>query len=416
MAWHGMAWHGMAQPGAKIQRARALTRLYQSGACHYSACTGKQGAPNMERSFVQPAEKVGRTRASDRTTVLFNIQTVRALAALMVVLWHLGELTHALGWEDRTLSFAALGVDLFFVVSGFIMVFTTQRRPTTGLDFLRNRIARVVPLYWMITLMVFTIAVFSPKLLQNTDAELLDLIRSLLFIPYGRADGTMRPMLFLGWSLNYEMFFYLLFAAALAIGGSRHHVRIAVMAIVALVAWGVLRHVDQTTVLGFYCNIRMLEFVAGMLIAGLWPYLPARTGLASVGLLIGSAWLIASPTLFVDEVATLHATAACSLILISALSAERAGFVVRTPLLVLLGNASYSLYLIHPMITQPIIKLWHMAGSDPMLAMIALPLAIIAASAAAIMLYRWVEMPLSRVARRLLSVRHAGTASGPQKT
>ena len=103
-------------------------------------------------------------------------------AALLVVLFHLKELFAVLGLPPRTLGFAALGVDLFFVISGFIMVFTTDAAPVGGMRFFKNRVARVVPIYWLITLLVFLVATTAPTLLSNTSADLLDLLRSLFFV------------------------------------------------------------------------------------------------------------------------------------------------------------------------------------------------------------------------------------------
>src|SRR5580693_2772498 len=98
-----------------------------------------------------------------------NIQALRALAVYLVVLEHsLGTL--ALGTvEVAKLNFGGAGVDIFFVISGFIMVVTTDTRETQAGDFMWHRIVRIVPLYWLLTLVVFAVALIAPSLVQATE-------------------------------------------------------------------------------------------------------------------------------------------------------------------------------------------------------------------------------------------------------
>ena len=338
--------------------------------------------------------------------VLVNIQALRALAALMVVLYHLKEMGAALGVPPGYLSFAALGVDLFFVISGFIMVFTTDAATTSGTRFLKNRIARVVPLYWVMTLFVFAIGLLAPELLQRTRAVPLDLIRSLFFIPYVRGDGHMWPVLFLGWSLNYEMFFYLVFAVSLGLGGRRWHLPIAVAVIVALVTAGLLFRPEPRTIASFYVSPKMLEFAAGMLIARIFPLLPGMRFGGMAALVAGFLWLFVTPLFVSSYYATYSALGASSLILLGALAGERGGLVARWPLIILLGDASYSLYLVHPLVTQAIITLWRrIAASDPSYAAPGIVAGLVISAVAGVVCYRLVEKPLSRVARRAIGAR-----------
>src|SRR3954451_25277970 len=93
-------------------------------------------------------------------------------------------------------------VNLFFVISGFIMVYTTFSRPTRPAEFLCNRIARIVPLYWLMTLGTYSIAFVAPTLLQATSTNPLELLKSLFFVPFVKSNGLVQPVLFLGWTLN----------------------------------------------------------------------------------------------------------------------------------------------------------------------------------------------------------------------
>jgi hypothetical protein len=141
--------------------------------------------------------------------VLQSIRTLRGLAALLVVGFHAA--------EKAGLSFkvGAIGVDLFFVISGFIIWVVTAQRPATPGTFLLNRAIRVVPLYWTITLLVAGLALLVPSLLASRVLDPARLLASLLFIPHLDAAGMPWPLLAPGWTLNHEAFFYLVFAAGL---------------------------------------------------------------------------------------------------------------------------------------------------------------------------------------------------------
>jgi peptidoglycan/LPS O-acetylase OafA/YrhL len=130
------------------------------------------------------------------------------------------------------------GVDLFFVLSGFIMMWTFGDRfgePQAWRDFLRRRLLRILPLYWIFTvLMVFATLLFASRL-ETAVFTPEHALLSFLFIPHLSPHGGIHPILALGWTLMYEMFFYLSFALALCV---RRQVGLAMLA-----AWFFLVHV-----------------------------------------------------------------------------------------------------------------------------------------------------------------------------
>lgn len=146
------------------------------------------------------------------------LQILRGLAASLVVFDHLVSATlHRMGRQDVDLSglwFAgALGVKVFFCISGYIIahsLLTAGSGRQSMYRFYLRRLIRVVPLYWLATLL-FSLSRWSKGSPPGGD----ELIRSLLFIPYADDQGQMRPVLGLGWSLNFEMFFYLVLGQSL---------------------------------------------------------------------------------------------------------------------------------------------------------------------------------------------------------
>jgi peptidoglycan/LPS O-acetylase OafA/YrhL len=202
--------------------------------------------------------------------VIRPIQYLRGIAAMMVV-WH-----HALGQIvlSRQLTelphFGGYGVDMFFVISGFIMLVTTWDKPVGPAEFMRHRIRRIVPLYWLATSLMVIGAIAAPFMFKMLKWDVVALAKSLLFIPYENLSfrGTISPLLVPGWSLNYEMFFYVLFALLLCVGrGWRVPLMVGVLAV--LVTAGCIWH-PTSAPLQVYTNPVILEFAAGMILGRLW--------------------------------------------------------------------------------------------------------------------------------------------------
>ncbi len=113
-------------------------------------------------------------------------------------------------------SLGGMGVATFFVISGFIMVYTTRDkfgRSGAGLEFIKKRIIRIVPLYYITTILVVILtALVNKTSILPSPAEL---VSSIAFVPYKNPTGEVVPLYALGWTLEYEMFFYVIFAAAM---------------------------------------------------------------------------------------------------------------------------------------------------------------------------------------------------------
>lgn len=358
--------------------------------------------------------------------ILDPIQWLRALAAAMVVVHHARHEIAALGLrglENAVLPWWA-GVDVFFVISGFIIVHATGAvgaAPGGRGRFLAHRIARVVPLYWLVTTLFLAIALVRPSLLGDGSAAALDpayVAASYLFWPLARADGTPQPLYGLGWTLNCEMFFYAAFA--LGLGWGR---RVAVAWIAAfLVLLTILGAALFWTALplAFWSNPVVLEFLLGAGIAlaraeGLRLGGPVRGGLTALGLgLLGLAEALGAEPLGFARPLVFGLPAA---LLVAAAGLGGAGRGVETPgspplrWLGALGNASYALYLVHPFVLRAgreAIGRLGLAGTlGPWLC---LGVLVLSSGLVALLVHRFVERPLSRRLRRILD---PGPDSGP---
>ncbi|SEH72409.1 Peptidoglycan/LPS O-acetylase OafA/YrhL, contains acyltransferase and SGNH-hydrolase domains [Methylobacterium sp. 275MFSha3.1] len=364
--------------------------------------------------------------ARGQPVIVVAVQIVRAAAALMVA-WH--HARHEAGLlADRgagpALDPATLlpwwgGVDLFFVISGFVIVHAGGRlagRSGGRARFLAHRVARVVPLYWLVSLLYLVLALARPDLLGEAAALVRDpvaLAASFLFWPAARPDGTVQPLYGLGWTLNYEAAFYALFAAGLGFG-RRGAVAWLCGSLAVLVAVGAF--VPGLPVpLRFWSDPIVLEFAAGAGLALAWgagfrPALPLRVGLAVLGVLglILAARVLAGLSEADGFLRPLLVGGPAVLLVAAALGPPRdAAAVARLPSpvrgLVALGDASYALYLVHPFALRLVREALLRLGLAPALhpwASMALMLA--GSAAAALVVHRLVERPLTRALRRWL--------------
>jgi exopolysaccharide production protein ExoZ len=202
--------------------------------------------------------------------MLVYIQILRLLAAVAVVAFHAWGVAPdgfrvPEGAVSFVLSYGGRGVDLFFVISGFIIFYATHRATLTPAQFLRRRVERIVPLYFVVTFAVTILAITLPATF-GTDGwyTLRHILKSLAFIAF--TDGEM-PVVYLGWSLEYEMYFYL--AVALLMALTRDVWRNIVMAFSAFAVAGRISGVGAA--LGnyaFFTDPMILEFVLGVIVGG----------------------------------------------------------------------------------------------------------------------------------------------------
>lgn len=321
-----------------------------------------------------------------------GIQYLRAIAALMVVVHHArhyyGEVP---GWTD----FGSRGVDIFFVISGFIMVHATRAFDPVrdagqqALDFFVRRAIRVVPLYWL------------ALLYQNRSFFLegnvgLGILADFLFVPrYSWTFPTqIWPTLVPGWTINYEMLFYLLFGLALLFGRRRYAALVGAIGVLVLIGgiWSF-----ESAPLKFWTDSVLGEFALGVGVYFLFSrsqWVPGR-GLLWAAMLLGIAGLAVPnqgvPRLLADG--PFAAMVVWSGLYLGRFLKPRRG-------LSLLGDASYSIYLTHVFAFPPCYALCNALGlADPTPANIALALGLCTTVAVAlgVAVHLFIEKPLLRL-------------------
>ncbi len=319
---------------------------------------------------------------------LAGLQTLRAVAALMVLAGHtLSEVQHLAG---RPLPLADLpwsrGVDIFFVISGFVVALSAERFQGRPLAFLQRRAIRVVPLYWLFTTCMVAVLLIAPSGTKDTTFDPAQIAASYVFLPFERYDGRIAPVLSLGWTLNYEMAFYVAAAACLPLARPLYWLGIGLL---GAVAFGAAFDPASAPLLTWTTPL-LLEFLAGIALARIWrrrgtrpdPVLAAGLCVAALGLLLA-----------LDGSALPRAVSAGGPALLAVAAATLFWPAGAKPLQSL-GAASYALYLSHRFALRAVtLALGSWAGSAAGAASL-VALAIVAALGLALLVHRHVEGPM----------------------
>ena len=333
----------------------------------------------------------------------------------MVVVFHAqGELRHR-GLTDPfpDLTVGAFGVDLFFIVSGFIMVYASDRlfgQRDAVLPFIARRVARIAPLYWIFTAAFAALAIWFGRVPGHPQASATHIAASFLLLPALRPeDGAYLPVYSLGWTLNYEMFFYVCFALALSLSRAR-----AVAALSAGLAALVLagRFGALPWPLFYWANPIVLEFVFGLwlgLIHRAGWRLPTRPSTA-LSLIAIACVVLYVP--YIDSASDWRGLAwgvPAAVLVACALGIETAGTSLPAKIATRVGDASYSLYLVHSALFIVAFGLLSRVMDLRLIPSLAYAMILVLASvAAALALFRLFETPVTRrlqgiIGRRLMA-------------
>jgi peptidoglycan/LPS O-acetylase OafA/YrhL len=334
---------------------------------------------------------------------LASIQLLRAIGAYMIVLFHTFSAVLPHGGDLRTVMWLRSGVDIFFVISGVVMWLSTSGTQIGPLAFYAARLKRIVPLYWLVTTLMLVVFLVAPTFVRSFRFDAAHLIASYLFFawpsPVPGLEHQIFPVVIVGWSLNSEVFFYLLFGVFLLVPVSVRGISCTCLfLLIGVSGYIIFVHSD---ILDFYLNYTAAEFglgvALGMLYVRGWPL---RSGwISGLFTLIG---FILLPIAFLtfDFGAAMDWTILVGSVLIVAggIGLETSGAIGTTVLGNTLGNASYALYLTHPIVVSAVAQFGKKLGlADTFIgsAVIAL-MAIGAAIATGLFVHRYIEQPIAR--------------------
>jgi peptidoglycan/LPS O-acetylase OafA/YrhL len=343
---------------------------------------------------------------------IYSLQVYRAIAAIMVVLYHITDLSQKrfdYTFLGSIFSFGYVGADFFFVLSGFIILYVHRQDigcPQQLRGYLVKRFIRLYPIYWLIASAKILMIFLLPSLAKSYETDPWYLIRSLLLIPQQKL-----PIIGAAWTLSYEILFYLLFGLMIFLGGR--------WAFGVMTAWtGIILSSFILTLTGlvefshlpfmrFFLNERNLEFILGCLAAYLVVHGRIKFG---GGIAFAGAILFALFAGYLNKNGepfsfTLTFGLASFLLVVGSASVEMQREIKWPKLLTFLGDASYSIYLTHVMFinifTVIFTRLQFVTLIGPLLAtLLMVVLAITGGSFVYLFLEKWL---ISTLRRKLLS-------------
>lgn len=350
---------------------------------------------------------------------LYSLQVLRAIAAFIVVLVHLDDIEHKSGGGGATLlgrwaDTGIWGVDLFFVLSGFVMVIVSTKQEGSlqqSIAFLRNRATRIYPLWWVCFGALVPIWLLKPEMIYGGMTD-VNLLKDAFLIWDGHS-----PLLQTGWTLIHEMYFYVIFSIIL-LTPLGHIKRIPALLLWAAIvaACALLIKPGTSNYLHVILHPMTLEFVGGAMAAYAWQKSKGR--FAGLGLAIGLAILatgisvfatrlynapFGARDLFSDWDRTLWFGTAGVFIVYGFAGLETRGLLKFSGLPVKIGDWSYSLYLTHMLTINAAGLVWKKFAQPGLIDnAIAIPLILVICVIVSWLSYTIVERPSMKLSRKYI--------------
>lgn len=342
--------------------------------------------------------------------MILSIQYLRGIAAFLVLMHHVAFKLERYGNNPLSwLHSADVGVDIFFVISGFIMCHSVrhkhQQEGAVG-DFLRGRVARIIPLYWLLTTVALAVFIVAPRVVNSSGGQTL-IGASYLLLP---TEG--KYLVQNGWTLSYEFYFYLLFCIGVAL--PKVAGRWVVVALIStLVTLGLALDAKGVWI-DFLLSPMLAEFGFGMLLYMAFerPWRISGTVSTALAAIAVAGWLVVNFSRpagapGIENAERVLAYGLPSLLLCFALvcRAGQAEFRERRALR-WLGDASYSLYLSHPFVAAALTLALSRVLPASVAQWVVGPAIVAVSLLVAGFLYAKVESPMVDKARTLLGHRH----------
>ncbi|HGY1115450.1 TPA: acyltransferase family protein [Providencia rettgeri] len=318
--------------------------------------------------------------------MIWTIQYLRFFACFMVVIYHI---TRKVYLDDSSgyMYFGDVGVDIFFVISGFIMSYISNKKESDFVVFIKNRVIRIYPIYIVTLIPFIAIYILFPHLV-NSHGETPSIIKSITLFPF--IDGGYINMV--AWTLSFEFYFYFIFAISLAV--SKKPIEVSSFMIILLLIVGIIFNVD------FINSPMILEFVAGMWVYQLlYANKKMLSSWMSVFIIVIGSSLIITPVdgqiigLGFDRV--LHYGIPSVMIFIGFLGLNNIIGDIKS--LTFLGNASYSIYLTHIITINAVYFIYKVVSPQREYYLAMIFVASVCSVIVGCFVYRFIETPIINI-------------------
>ncbi len=345
-----------------------------------------------------------------------SLQAGRAIAALLVMLFHLGkvlarEKSFNLPELALPFSFGDSGVEFFFVLSGFIIMTVHRKdvgRPKSVWSYVAKRLIRIYPVYWIVFAAIVLLSFLTGSQVPLHPQSWNVWIKSLLLLPQDKVvlGGQGAPVLNVAWTLQYEVVFYSFFLLAIL---NR------TLAWVVGAVWLLLCTVYRGYTLPFPAAFFLTDFVFVFFLGLLISEISRRTRgtvqqwykLLIVGLVLYGISALDSifDTYILGDVRILHFGICSAIILLALVKLEDHGIVIGgSKILQALGDASYSLYLLHFSVMTVVCKVFlhfHFRDLGYGGALIVYVVSVVVCVIVALQFHKWIEKPMLVYLRRI---------------
>ena len=292
--------------------------------------------------------------------MILSIQYLRGIASLLVVLSHIAWKNIQAGgstmhwWHEA----GTFGVDIFFIISGYIMVYITQnmhQKPYNVRTFLKKRFVRIIPLYWFYTLVALVIFILLPERVNSAGGN-TDVIKSFFLLPLASNENYLVGV---GWTLHYEFLFYILFSFGLLFNRTLGNIAVA-SAILFSVLYSIFMPMEgMGYIFHTFLNDIFIEFALGIFLYFFLlkiKHINRTISLLSIAIGVISFFYLHMGGSFTG-VHHIDTGTSAFLICFGVISLEYFWKKRECKLLTMLGNASYSIYLLHPFILVAVVMI-----------------------------------------------------------
>lgn len=346
---------------------------------------------------------------------IYNIQALRGVAILLVVFFHLSNVEKRYGGSNLILpdfmQFGMSGVDLFFVISGFVMVTVTRGKFQDFIPiikFIYRRVSRIYPLFWFYSVAVMMFFLIQPSWFDSRHFDQVNIFDSFFLIPQVEAN-----ILLVSWSLIHEIYFYVVFSLILVAFSERAFIFSLFLWAMGVVAADLYLE-SFTPLLRLVSHPLTCEFIAGCMVGRIYYRYKTKVKISRAGWSYISAvsfFMLPFGYLLYRDLTGIEVPSSWSrvalfggpsaLLLCSLAFAETNGRLLPR-WLILVGDASYSVYLSHLLVFKALGMLWAVFAREGIIDnVVALPSMLLAVLIFGFLSFSLIEKNLLRLSRRI---------------